>query len=82
MLLLAVFAGVGIGLSAWLQGRAAAGAADAQAETGQGLANYFMAIGVVEVVAIFVTIFTYLTIDNFVITATVAQSRRNGGCRA
>ena len=66
ILLLGIFAGFAIGLSAWLQGRAAAGAADAQSETGQGLANYFAALGVVEVVAIFTMVFTYLAIGNFV----------------
>ena len=37
--LLGIFAGLGIGLSALFQGRAAAAACDAQGETGQGLTN-------------------------------------------
>jgi V/A-type H+-transporting ATPase subunit K len=46
-----------IGMSAWFQGRAAAGACDAQAETGKGTANYILALGIVESVAILVLAF-------------------------
>ena len=63
--ILGIFAGLGIGLSAWLQGIAGAGASDAQGETGKGLANNLMAMGFVEVVAIFVMAFTYLTLGEF-----------------
>ena len=63
LLVLGMFAGMAIGLSAFLQGKACAAAADAQAETGQGLANYLAALGVVETTAIFVMVFTYLAID-------------------
>ena len=56
------FAGVGIGLSAMFQGRAAAAACDAQAETGQGLANYVIALGVGETVASFVMVFTIIAL--------------------
>ncbi len=59
-LILGLFAGLGIGASAVLQGAAAAGAADAQAETGKGLANNMGVIGVVETVAIFVMVFAIL----------------------
>lgn len=62
LLVLGMFAGVGIGLSAMFQGRAAAAACDAQAETGQGLANYVIALGVVETVAIFVMVFTIIAL--------------------
>ena len=62
LLVLGVFAGLGIGLSAMFQGRAAAAACDAQAETGQGLANYVIALGVVETVAIFVMVFTIIAL--------------------
>ncbi len=65
MLILGIFAGLAIGLSAWLQGRAAAGAADAQAETGQGLANYLAALGIVETTAIFTMVFSLIAIGNF-----------------
>ena len=42
--ILGIFAGVGIGASAAMQGQAAAGAADSQAETGKGLANNMAAL--------------------------------------
>ena len=53
---------LGIGLSALFQGRAAAAACDAQGETGQGLTNYFGALGIVETVAIFTMVFTIIAI--------------------
>ena len=62
LLVLGVFAGLGIGLSAFFQGRAAAAACDAQAETGQGLTNYFGALGIVETVAIFTMVFTIIAL--------------------
>ena len=62
MLVLGLFAGLGIGASAFFQGRAAAAACDAQAETGQGLANYVIALGVVETVAIFMMVFTIIAL--------------------
>ena len=52
-----VFGGMAIGFSAWQQGKAAAAASDALAETGQGMANYFIALGVIETVALFVLAF-------------------------
>jgi V/A-type H+/Na+-transporting ATPase subunit K len=52
-----VFGGIAIGLSALVQGRIAAGASDALAETGQGFTNYLMALGIIESVAIFVMVF-------------------------
>jgi V/A-type H+/Na+-transporting ATPase subunit K len=52
-----LFGGLAIGLSAWMQGRIAAAAADAFAETGQGFTNYLMALGIIESVAIFVMVF-------------------------
>ena len=57
-----VFAGLAIGLSALFQGRAAAAACDAQGETGQGLTNYFGALGIVETVAIFTMVFAIIAI--------------------
>ena len=60
--LLGIFAGLGIGLSALFQGRAAAAACDAQGETGQGLTNYFGALGIVETVAIFTMVFTIIAL--------------------
>lgn len=61
-LLLGIFAGLGIGFSALFQGRAAAAGCDAQAETGQGLTNYFGALGIVETVAIFTMVFTIIAL--------------------
>lgn len=52
--------GIAIGISAWMQGRIAASASDALAETGQGLTNYLMALGIIESVAIFVMVFIYV----------------------
>jgi V/A-type H+/Na+-transporting ATPase subunit K len=52
-----LFGGAAIGLSAWMQGKIAAAAADAFAETGQGFTNYLMALGIIESVAIFVMVF-------------------------
>ena len=62
LLILGIFSGLGIGVSALFQGRAAAAACDAQAETGQGLTNYFAALGVVETVAIFTMVFTLIAV--------------------
>ena len=45
VLVAGIFAGLGIGLSALFQGRAGAGACDAQAETNQGFTNYLAALG-------------------------------------
>ena len=52
-----IFGGIAMGFSAWLQGKAGAAASDALAETGQGTANYFMALGIIETVALFVLAF-------------------------
>ena len=62
LLVLGIFAGIGIGLSAVFQGRAAAAACDAQAETGQGLTSYIIALGIVETVSIFVMVFTLIAL--------------------
>lgn len=63
MCLVGIFAGMGIGASAILQGRVAGAAADAQAETGKGFTNYFAALGIIETVAIFVMVFTLLAVN-------------------
>ncbi len=55
-----VFGGIAMGFSAYMQGKAAARAADALAETGKGTAQYFMVIGIVETVALFVMVFLLL----------------------
>lgn len=50
-------AGIALGVSAWMQGKAGASAADALAETGKGFGNYIMVLGVIETVALFVMVF-------------------------
>lgn len=52
-----LFGGIGIGLSAWFQGAAAAAAADAQVATGKGFSNYLIVLGLIESVALFVMVF-------------------------
>lgn len=61
-LILGIFSGLAIGCSALFQGRAGAGACDAQAETNQGFTNYLAALGIVETVAIFTMVFTLIAI--------------------
>lgn len=57
-MILGAAAGIALGFSAWMQGRAGASAADALTETGKGFGNYIMVIGVIETVALFVMVFT------------------------
>ena len=57
LLLGGLVAGIAIGMSALMQGRAGAGASDALAETGKGFVNYLMVLGVIETVALFVMVF-------------------------
>lgn len=56
-MILGLGAGLAMGFSAWMQGKAGASASDALAETGQGFGNYIMVIGVIETVALFVMVF-------------------------
>ena len=62
LLFAGIFAGVGMGMSAWLQGRAGAAGSDALAETGEGFTNYLAALGIIETVAIFVMVFVMLAL--------------------
>lgn len=55
--LLGAVAGLAIGISAYMQGKAGAKASDALAETGKGFGNYIMVVGVIETVALFVMVF-------------------------
>jgi V/A-type H+-transporting ATPase subunit K len=57
-----ILAGLGMGVSAWLQGRAGAAGSDALAETGEGFTNYLAALGIIETVAIFVMVFVMLAV--------------------
>ncbi len=52
-----LIAGVAMGLTSWLKGRAGAAASVALAETGKGFVNYLMVLGVVETVSLFVMVF-------------------------
>jgi len=56
-LILGVVGGLAMGASAWMQGKAAAGACDAFADTEKGFVNYLMVLGIIETVAIFVMAF-------------------------
>ena len=56
-MLVGAAAGLAIGLSAYMQGKAGASAADALAETGKGFGQYIMVLGVIETVALFVMVF-------------------------
>ncbi|MCK5845673.1 MAG: hypothetical protein KAG97_13250 [Victivallales bacterium] len=56
-LAIGVLAGLAIGYSALMQGKAAAGACSAFVDTEKGFANYLIALGVIETVAIFVLVF-------------------------
>lgn len=62
-MLVGIFAGAAIGLSAWFQGKVSAAAADALGETGKGTANYFIVIGIVETVALFTLVFSLLMLQ-------------------
>jgi len=62
---LGIFAGLGMGASALMQGKAAAGACDSLVETGKGTINYIIALGIIETVALFVMVFSMLQIKTF-----------------
>ena len=55
-----VLGGMAMGMSAWMQGKAGAAAADSLAETGKGFGNYLIVIGIIETVALFVMAFIYV----------------------
>ena len=56
-IILGLGAGLAIGASALMQGRAGASASDALGETGKGFGNYIMVVGILETVALFVMVF-------------------------
>ena len=53
-----IFSGLAMGISAYMQGKAGAVAADAMGETGKGFGNYIVVLGIIETVALFVMAFT------------------------
>ncbi len=61
-MIIGLSAGLAIGLSAYMQGKAAACACDALAETGKGMANYIMVVGIIESVALFVMLFSMIVL--------------------
>ena len=60
--LFGLLAGIPMGASAFMQGKAAARACDAFVETGKGFTNYLTALGIIETVALFVMIIFILAI--------------------
>ena len=63
-----VVGGSAMGVSAWLQGVAAAGSCDAFAETEKGFTNDLMILGIIETVALFVLVFGIILINSIKIT--------------
>ena len=61
-MIIGAVAGIAMGTSAWMQGKAGARAADALAESGKGFANYIIALGVIESVALLVMVFTMIAL--------------------
>jgi len=59
--------GLAIGMAAIMQGRAAAAASDALAETGKGFVNFMMILGVIESVALFVMIFIIVILNQLAV---------------
>jgi len=57
-----IVAGMAMGTSAWMQGRAGAGAADSFAETNEGFTNDLLVLGVIETVALFVMVFVLISL--------------------
>jgi V/A-type H+/Na+-transporting ATPase subunit K len=55
-----IFGGLGLMGSAWFQGKDSAVACDALGETGKGMVNYLMVLGIVETVALFVLVFSMM----------------------
>ncbi|MCQ9205146.1 MAG: V-type ATP synthase subunit K [Omnitrophica bacterium] len=62
LMIIGFVAGSAMGVSAYMQGKAAARASDALAETGKGFGQYIMVLGVIETVALFVMIFCMMAI--------------------
>ena len=58
-----VLCGIAMGLSALMQGKAGATAADAMGETDKGFGNYIVVLGIIETVALFVMAFSMGLLD-------------------
>lgn len=61
-MILGLAAGIAMGASAYMQGKAAARACDALAETGKGFGQYITVLGIVETVALFVMVFVMMAL--------------------
>ncbi|MGM0568594.1 MAG: V-type ATP synthase subunit K [Elusimicrobiota bacterium] len=61
-IVLGLAAGIAMGASAYMQGKAAARACDALVETGEGFGQYIMVLGIIETVALFVMAFTMIAL--------------------
>lgn len=61
-MVIGLLAGLAMGMSAYMQGKAGARAADALAETGKGFGQYIMVLGVIETVALFVMVFCMMAL--------------------
>jgi V/A-type H+-transporting ATPase subunit K len=61
-MIIGFLAGLAMGISAYMQGKAAARASDALAETGRGFGNYIMVLGIIETVALFVMVFSMMAL--------------------
>ncbi|HDZ76561.1 MAG TPA: V-type ATP synthase subunit K [Candidatus Omnitrophica bacterium] len=62
LMIIGAVAGIAMGVSAYMQGKAAARASDALAETGKGFGQYIMVLGVIETVALFVMAFCMMAL--------------------
>jgi V/A-type H+-transporting ATPase subunit K len=60
--LIGIVAGAALALTAVVQAKLACVAADSQGETGKGFAQYLVAIGIVETVALFITFFSTMAL--------------------
>jgi V/A-type H+-transporting ATPase subunit K len=60
LLVMGIFAGIGIGGAGFVQCYCSACASEAYAETGEGFGNYIMVVGIYETIALFVMVFTML----------------------
>jgi len=61
-MIIGLAAGIAMGASAYMQGKAAARACDALAETGKGFGQYITVLGIVETVALFVMVFVMMAL--------------------
>ncbi len=58
--------GAAMGLSAFMQGKAGAKAADSSSETGKSFGNYILFVGVIETAALLVMVFAMCAVGKLV----------------